>query len=41
MHADSTFIDHIVFMFFASVFLVVFALGSMVVHFLVRGRGCR
>jgi hypothetical protein len=40
MHADSTFIDHIVFMFFASVFLVVFALGSMVVHFLVRGRGC-
>jgi hypothetical protein len=40
MHASSPPIDHLVFLFFASIFLGLFAVGSMVVHYLVRGRGC-
>jgi hypothetical protein len=41
MHADSPIIDHIVFMFFASVFLTLFAIGSLVAHLIQRSRDAR
>jgi hypothetical protein len=38
MQAASPFIDYLVFMFFASVFLGLFAIVSMVVYYVVRAR---
>jgi hypothetical protein len=38
MHATRPFIDHIVYLFFGSAFLVVFAIGSGIAHTIVRYR---